>query len=269
MPSNDLGEARKTISVGSCTEKPSPCAMISASQDSVRFSLGPLLRGEAVVIAGWITRWTAGHTLRQVALIAAGAGAFGAAMGSWRAPEQAAYAAVKLPLILLGTAAGNALLNGLLAPLLGLNLRLREAFAAVLMSFALAAAILGAFSPLMAFLVWNLPPPVAGMQVSAAAHSGLLLTLVGLIAFAGVTANVRLFQLLRRLAGGTTGPAARLLFAWLAVNLLLGSQLSWVARPFIGKAGVPVVFLTDEAFQGSFFEELARATGELWAHFFP
>ena len=202
-----------------------------------KFSLGPLLRGEAGVIADWIAHWTAAHTLRQVALIAAGAGAFGAAMGSWRAPEQAAFAAMKLPLILLATAAGNALLNGLLAPLLGLNLRLREAFAAVLMSFALAAVILGAFSPLMAFLVWNLPPLTPGGTENVTAHSVMLLTLVAVIAFAGVTANVRLLQLLGRLAGGARGTAARLLFAS-SLPRPLQVMVRWIA-PFCGPSCWP------------------------------
>ncbi len=241
--------------------------MTSAPAESHPLTLGPLLRGEAEVIAGWITRWTAGHTLRLVALIAAGGGAFGAAMGSWRAPEQAAFATVKLPLILLATAAGNALLNAMLAPLLGLNLRLREAFAAVLMSFALAAAILGAFSPLMAFLVWNLPPLTPGAAENVTAHSVMLLTLVAVIAFAGVTANVRLLQLLHRLAGGARGTAARLLLAWLAVNLLLGSQLSWILRPFIGSPGLPVEFLRAEAWHGNFFESLLNTLRQLWPEF--
>lgn len=236
--------------------------MNESTTDSGIISVGPLLRGEAEVIAGWITRWTAGHTLRQVGLIIAGAGAFGAAMGSWRAPEQAVFAAAKLPFILLGTAAGNGLLNGLLAPLLGLNLRLREAFAAVLMSFALAAAILGAFSPLMAFIVWNLPPLDPGAAENATAHSIMLLTLVAMMAFAGVSANVRLLQLLRRLGGGNAA-AVRLLFAWLLVNLLLGSQLSWILRPFIGSPNLPIEFLRDGAFNGNFSESVFHSVRQL------
>ena len=226
--------------------------------------LGALLRGEAEVLAGWVARWSAGRMVRQVAVIAAGAGAFGAAMGSWRAPEQAAFAAVKLPCILLATAAGNALLNAMLAPLLGLNLGLRASLAAVLASFALAAAILGAFSPLMAFLVWNLPPLTPGTTVTASAHSVMLLTLVGVIAFAGVTANVRLLQLLRQLAGGDAVVARRILCAWLAVNLLLGSQLSWTLRPFIGTPGLAVEFLRADAFHGNFFESVFHSIRQLW-----
>ncbi|MEI6861515.1 MAG: hypothetical protein WCL04_04605, partial [Verrucomicrobiota bacterium] len=213
-------------------------------------------------IAGWIERGSGASAWQQVAVIVGGAGAFGAAMGWWRAPEQAAYAAVKLPLILLATAAGNGLLNGLLAPLLGLNLRLREALAAVLTSFALAAVILGAFSPLMAFLVWNLPPLEPGEQTTTAAHSIMLLTLVAVIALAGITANVRLLQLLRRL-GGSDVAARKILLAWLAVNLLLGSQLSWILRPFIGTPSLSVEFLRTGAFHGNFFESVLQSIHQL------
>jgi hypothetical protein len=231
------------------------------------FALGSLLRGEADEIARWIRGRTAGRTWQHALVIAVGAGAFGAAMGSWRAPEQALASGLKLPFVLLGTAAGNALINGMLAPLLGVDLRLRESFAAVLASFALLAAILGAFAPLMVFLVWNLPPPQPGVPMAVAARNVMLLTLVGTIAFAGVAANVRLLQLLRRLGGGASA-GVRLLLAWLAVNLLLGSQLSWNTRPFIGHADVPVRFFSDRAFEGSFFEEVLRTAAELLGQLF-
>jgi hypothetical protein len=50
--------------------------------------------------------------------------------------------------------------------------------------------------------------------------------------------------------------ARRVLLAWLAVNLFLGSQLTWIARPFIGAPQLPVVFLRDTAFQGNFYENV-------------
>ena len=231
------------------------------------FTLGALLRGESEESASGIQCWTIRHALHQVLIIAIGAGAFGAAMGSWRAPEQAIWSAIKLPLILLATASGNTMINGMFAPLLGINLRLRESFAAVLISFALAAAILGAFSPLMLFLVWNLPDPSTGAAQATVGHGAMLLTLVGVIAFAGVTANVRLLGLLRRLGGGIS-PALKLLMAWLTVNLLLGSQLSWICRPFIGRADQPIRVLDPQALNGNFFEEVAKVVNELWTHFF-
>ena len=117
-----------------------------------------LLRGETERIVPWTERWDARRVALHVAIILAGAGLYGAAMGWWRDPQQAWYVAIKLPLIVLLTAAGNGLLNAMLAPLLGLNIPFRQSFLAILMSFSIACAILGSFSPLAAFMVWNAPP---------------------------------------------------------------------------------------------------------------
>lgn len=222
-----------------------------------------LLRGEAGPASEWVREWRAPRVLLYVAIICAGAGLFGAAIGCWRAPLQGLYSAVKFPLVVLLTALGNALLNSMLAPLLGLNLGLRQSLLAVLMSFTIAAAILGAFSPLMFFVVWNTPPLEPGASISTTAHSLILLTQVGIIALAGIAANLRLLQLLQRLSGSVS-VARRVVFAWLAVNLLLGSQLSWNLRPFVGSPYLPVEFLRGDAFSGSFFETVFRAALRLF-----
>jgi len=221
-----------------------------------------LLRGETAMLRIWTDEWNTPRVSLCVALIAGGAGCFGAAVGSWRAPEQALYCAVKLPLILLLTTVGNGLLNAMLAPLLGLNLPARQSFLAILVSFTLAAVILGAFSPLLAFLIWNLPPLTTAAESNLSAHSVILLGETAMIAFAGVAANVRLIQLLRLLSGHRT-VARRILCAWLAGNLFLGSQLAWIARPFVGSPGLPVEFLRSDALEGSFFEALIRAARHL------
>jgi hypothetical protein len=174
---------------------------------------------------------------------------------------QALFNGIKFPLVILAVSAGNALLNAMLAPLLGLNLRFRECFVAILMSFAIAAAILGAFSPLVAFLIWNTPPYGQDSQ----AYSFLLLALVLMIAFAGVAANLRLVELLRRLSPSRL-IARNVLLAWLAGNLFLGSQLCWMLRPFVGSPGLPVQFIRPDALRGSFFEAVFYALKSL---FFP
>ena len=61
-----------------------------------------------------------------IAVIFVGAGSYGAAIGYWRDPLQAGYTAIKFPLVILLTTLGNALLNGMLAPLLGLNIGFRQ-----------------------------------------------------------------------------------------------------------------------------------------------
>lgn len=212
-----------------------------------------LLRGEPAPISAWVRRWTAGRMWLYVAVIFAGAGAYGAAMGSWRAPQQALYTAIKFPLVIILTSLGNALLNGMLAPLLGLNIGFRQCLLVIFMSFTIASAILGSFSPLMFFVVLNTPPAVTITSADAAAYGFMQLAAVAIIAFAGVMANVRLVPLLRELSGKSS-VALRVLFAWLAGNLLLGSQIVWLMRPFIGDPTIPVEFLTSHALEGNFFE---------------
>jgi hypothetical protein len=220
------------------------------------------LRGETAALRTW-TEVASPERLALCALmVVAGAGSFGAAMGAWRDPLQAAYCAIKLPLILLLTTLGNGLLNAMIAPLLGLNIPPRQSLLAVLVSFTLAAIILGAFSPLLAFLVWNLPPLQSNAGTNVGAHSAILLTETAMIATAGIAANVRLLQLLRAV-GGQESVARRTLFAWLAGNLLLGSQLAWIARPFVGSPNLPVEFVRTDARDGSFFEALFRAARHL------
>jgi len=216
--------------------------------------ISALLRGEPELIAAWTRQWSTQRFALHIVLIIFGAGLYGAAMGWWRDPQQALYVAIKFPLIILLTTAGNALLNAMLAPLLGLNIPFRQSCSAILMSFAITAAILGAFGPLIAFLVWN-APPMSSEAVSGPAYSFIKLTHVAVIAFAGTMGNARLFQLLTQLGGSRT-VARRVLLAWLAGNLFLGSQLSWILRPFIGSPTLPVEFFRRAALHGNFYENV-------------
>src|SRR3989454_9153068 len=221
-----------------------------------------LLAGHPASLKDWADRWELGRVLGYVAVIVAGAGLYGAAMGYWRSPVQAGYNVVKFPLVILATTVGNALINGMLAPLLGLNLGFRQSVMLVLMSFTIAAAILGSFAPIVFFIVWNTPPLGGQVDVPWAAYNFVQLTQVVIIAFAGVAANVRLFRLLHSLSGSNR-VARKILFAWLAGNLFLGSQLCWILRPFIGSPVLPVEFFPPNAFQGNFYETVFRAIGHL------
>jgi hypothetical protein len=215
--------------------------------------IGVLLRGEPERIDPWIRHPAAGQFTLHVLWIFVGAGSYGAAMGVWRDPVQGLYTAIKLPLILLLITAGNALLNAMLAPLLSLNLTFRQSFHAILMSFSIAAAILGSFSLLSAFVIWNTPPLTIGVQLTGITYSSIQLSHVLVIAFAGIVANLKLRQWLEQL-GGSRAAARRVLLAWLAGNLFLGSQLCWILRPLVGSPDLPVEFLRPTAFQGGFFE---------------
>ena len=215
--------------------------------------LGVLLRGERDSLLSWVKESDARRLATCIAIIIVGAGLYGGSMGWWRSPIQGLYVAIKFPLIMLLTTLGNALLNAMWAPLLGLNMSLKQSFVAVLLSFTIASAILGSFSPLIAFFVWNGPPMSTDPNRSYGFYSFMMLLHVLAIAFAGTAGNIRLLQLLQHFSGNP-GTARKVLFAWLAGNLFLGSQLSWILRPFIGSPGLAVDFLRATAFQGNFYE---------------
>ncbi|HUR45172.1 MAG TPA: hypothetical protein VMZ27_04770 [Candidatus Saccharimonadales bacterium] len=222
-----------------------------------------LLRGDLVSIRKSVEQTNAGQAAFYIAVILIGAGLYGGAVGAWRSPLQGGFTAIKFPLIVLLTAFGNGLLNAMLAPLLGLNLGFRQSLMAILISFTMAATILGSFSPLVWFLTWNMPPLEAGGKVPFQAHALHLLTQIILIAFAGTAANLRLLQLLRSFSGSKEA-ARNVLLAWLAGNLLLGGQLSWMLRPFVGSPGLPVEFLRNDALHGNFFEAVFRTAKSLF-----
>jgi hypothetical protein len=221
-------------------------------------SVGRFLRAEATTLHTWAKESTTALAWFCVGAVVVGAGAYGAAMGSWREPVQALYTGIKLPLAILLTTTGNGLLNGMLAPLLGLNVTFRQSVALVLFGFAITALILGALSPVALFLVWNTPPLNAGTQLTSPEYGFLQLMLAGFVGLAGITGCVRLWPLLREWAG-QSGVAGRVLLAWLSTNLFLGSQVCWMLRPFIWDPAGPPRFIGQEYLRGSFFETVFHA----------
>ena len=140
---------------------------------------------------------------------------------------------------------------------------LRRAILAILFSFTIVSAILGAFSPITAFVIWNAPPLSTDPQAAGTTYSLIQLMHVVVIAFAGLVGNLRLAQLLRQLSGSAP-VSRRVLLAWLMGNLFFGSQLSWILRPFIGSPGLDVDFIRKTAFQGNFYETVFRSILQLF-----
>jgi hypothetical protein len=215
-----------------------------------------LLAGDAPALERWLddARAIRAAMLCLCAVLFGGA-CYGAVIGAWRGEWQTVFTAAKLPLLVLLTCTGNAVLNACLASLLGSRLGFRQTLLALLMSFAVTALLLAACAPICAFLLANAPP--LEDRRALAGHGAVLLTHVAVIAWAGVVGNRTLFRLLVRLDGRAV--ARRVLAAWLAGNLLLGSQCAWILRPFVGTPGLPVEFLREHPLRGSFFEAVAAA----------
>ena len=218
-----------------------------------------LLRGEigAVSLEKPGLRWFATYCLA----IIVGSSVYGATIGLWRAPLQSGFTAIKFPLLIFLTCIGNGAVNGMLAQLFGSGLSLKQTALAILMSFAIAAVILGAFSPVTLFVLYN--APLLGSANAIVGHSMILLMHVFVIAFAGIMANRRLLDLLRRMTG-RDATARAVLFSWLGGNLFLGAQLAWNLRPFIGSPGLTVQFFRDDPLRGNFYEAVWRAFQHLF-----
>jgi hypothetical protein len=225
-------------------------------------SLGVFLRADESALQEWLMNRKWRLVGICVAAIVTGAGLYGAAIGSWREPLQGLYTGIKLPLVILLTTLGNGLLNGMLAPLLGLNTTFRQSLLMVLMTFAIASIILGALSPVAWFVVLNTPPLTAATRLWSPEYGFLQLALTAFVALAGIMGNVRVRPLLCRWTNSVK-VARRVLLAWLAGNLLLGSQIAWVLRPFIWDPAGRVEFIGQQYFHGSFYETVLEALRRL------
>lgn len=216
------------------------------------------LRADEHLLYSWVLRQRTRLIWLCVGLIIVGSGVYGATIGIWREPLQALYTGIKLPLVILLTTVGNGLLNGMLAPLLGLQVNFRQSFVLVLVSFALASLVLAGFSPIALFLIWNTPPLTAMTTLWSPEYGLLQLMLAGFIAAAGIIGNIRLLPLLGRWTA-SQAIARRVLFVWLATNLFLGSQIAWVLRPFIWDPAGKTRFIGHEYLRGSFYETVFEA----------
>jgi hypothetical protein len=175
----------------------------------------------------------------MVVTIAAAMALFGAALGSYRGGVQIGYAAVKLPLVLLGTAALSAPALTAIGAALGRKSRLATDLALVMSSLAFGALLLAACTPLI----------LLGRAMDASYHNMILATFV---MFAG--AGMASLWMVVRALGKDQGPGWRCaVFGLCTVFVLVGGQLSWALRPYLVRPRTPEVpFL--RAVEGSLFD---------------
>lgn len=213
--------------------------------------LAHILKGDPHDLRPWLEKPDPSRILFCVIFISGGFSLYGLSVGLWRAPMMGLFVAIKMPLLIFATLACNGLLNGIFGLLLGSGLGFRQSLLALLMSFTIAAAILGSLAPITFFMALNASP--ADGENARIAHAAYLLTHTLLIAYAGIMANLHLARLLiahcpdKKTAGLT-------LSAWLGGNAFVGAQFSWILRPFFGTPGLEVAFLRDDPMRGTFYE---------------
>lgn len=190
---------------------------------------------------------------RTAAVLAATSMLYGFSFGLWRDPLQAAFAAVKMPVVFLGAVGIAGLGNAMIAQLLGVPISGRQTLQAMLLSFAVTTVLLAALAPVFAFLALALPPP--SRDPGRGTYFTLLALHTGAVAGAGVAGNLRLWRLLRAVAGSTR-KAALTMACWLGLGGAAGSELSWICSPFLARPDRPVVFLNPNAFRMNMYEYL-------------
>ena len=197
-----------------------------------------------------VDRDTTRHMAALVTTIVLFGAVYGAVLGSWHGARLAAYVAIKIPLMLLITAAVTALFNWIVASLLGLAMRFRQIVALTLMPLAITAIVAASLSPVVWLFNTSLPRPSPSQQTL---HNLLYLTHTLLIAASGLAGTSVLRGVLvdvcgdRRLAG-------RIRASWIAIYAFVGGEVAWMLRPFVGSVHLPVVFLRDDALQGNVYE---------------
>jgi hypothetical protein len=193
--------------------------------------------------------------------IALGSAVYGAVFGSWHSTAQMLYAAVKMPVLIASVTFDAALVNTMLAQVLGARLSFRQVCLCMATGFAITAAVLASLGPVVLFL--QLQCPSSQSTDAMVVYSVLLPAHTVMIGAAGLIGNMRTYTLLRHLAI-PRGVATRVMAAWILVTGLVGCELSWIASPFLARPDVQPVFFNTNAFRSNFFEYLwMSAAGRL------
>jgi hypothetical protein len=179
-----------------------------------------------------------------VLTIVFGGVAFGAVLGGYRGGAQIAFAAIKFPLLLLLTA-------GLTAPALTALTRvatgsasMRSDLLLILGSLALSSLLLFALAPVLLLAITH------GIDY----HRMIMLT-VAAAALAGAAGLQLFLRGVRRRAGHGHGLAAATM---LGLFMLVGSQMSWVLRPYLVRPRTPEVPFV-RVIEGSFLDSVERS----------
>ena len=176
---------------------------------------------------------------------------YGAVLGSWHGTRLAVYVAIKVPLLMLSTAAITALFNWIIAALLGLRMRIAQTFALTLVPLAIASIVAASLAPIAWFFTQALPGPSPAQRTL---HNVLYLVHVTLIAIGGIAGTRTLHSVLIDVCGGDEGRARAVRIAWIVAYAFVGGEMAWMLRPFVGSVFLPVVFLRDDALNGNVYE---------------
>jgi hypothetical protein len=202
-------------------------------------------------VAAGVNLWP---KLRYVLLtLVAGAALYGSTAGAYAGALQAASAAVKLPVLILGS-------FGICFPaffvvqiLVGSRLRLLQTLVLALAAPALTAVLLAAFVPVTVFFL-----------ATGANYYFLELLHVGLVLVAGIIGMYALHEgltLVCEKAGVYPRKALTIMRAWALLFGFVSVQMAWNLRPFLGDRGEP--FTVFRHYEGNFYAAVIYSANQL------
>ncbi len=186
----------------------------------------------------------------SVVVMIFGAGVYGAVIGAWTGGAQIAWAALKLPLVLIVTAAATMPFNWMSALLLGLEAKFAQVAALSFLVLAAAAVVLASLSPVAWLFTVSAPLPSFDARLT---HNVLYLLHTLLVGSAGLAGMAMLWRTLERLAGDRWR-ARRVFGIWVLAFALVGGEVAWALRPFVGSVFYPEAFLRPDALDGNVYE---------------
>jgi hypothetical protein len=178
-------------------------------------------------------------------MVALGGSIYGLAMGAFggltgEGPLQMTYSAVKVPMLIVVTAALAMPSFFVLNSLLGLRSDFAEVLAALALTQTAVAIILASLAPYT--VLW---------YASTADYEEA--TLFNAVMFAVASLSAQWVLRRRYVPLIARNPRHRIMLrVWLGMYAFVGIQMGWVLRPFIGKPGMPVTFFREGAWSNAY-----------------
>ncbi len=188
--------------------------------------------------------------LELVLVLVPSAGLYGIVLGGWHGGALILFVALKLPLVLLLTSALTMLFNSFVGSLLGLSLRFGQVAVLTFFALAVASLLLASLSPIAWFFTLSLPAPSLAARGT---HNLLYLLHTFFVGACGLAGSAVLWRGLRRIRG-TAPNLRRAYFAWVLAFALVGGEVAWAFRPFVGSIYHPIELLRADALKGNVYE---------------
>ena len=178
---------------------------------------------------------------------------YGAAAGAYAGPLQAVSAAIKLPILFLGTLAICFPGFYVVQVLVGSQLKLTQVLTLVMAALALSAVLLAAVVPVTVFFL-----------LTGANYYFLTLLHVVIVLSAGLVGMIALHQGLAfacEQRGVYPRKAMAIMKAWAILFAFVGIQMAWNLQPFVGDRGVPFQLFRHN--EGNFYTAIVYSLGKL------